>query len=114
MAFETLGARIAYVRGGLTQAEFAERLGVSRNTLVRYENDRRTPTAEILQILVTEFDVDANWLLLGAGKAPTTEDRRAAILMDHWQHCDDRGKDAMLATGAALAQSKSGKIKDVG
>ncbi len=109
MTKSILGERITQLRGELSQKAFADKLNVSRNTLSRYENGDRTPDAEFLQKLIEEFRVDANWLLLGAGEPPQEEDRREAMLLSHFRHCDETGKDAMLTTGAALAQPQSKK-----
>lgn len=114
MSKSQMGKRIVILRGELSQADFAEKLGVSRNTLSRYENGTNIPGADFLQMLVTTFGVDANWLLLGVGEPPKPElDAREAILVDHFRHCDERGKDAMITAGSALAQqTKGGKDVD--
>lgn len=111
MSKSQMGKRIAFLRGELSQADFAERLGVSRNTLSRYENGTSIPSADFLQLLVTAFGVDANWLLLGVGEPPKPElDAREAILVDHFRHCDERGKDAMITAGSALAKQTKDEI----
>jgi len=111
MSKSQMGKRIAFLRGELSQADFAERLGVSRNTLSRYENGTSIPSADFLQLLVTAFGVDANWLLLGVGEPPKPElDAREAILVDHFRHCDERGKDAMITAGSAMAKQAKDEI----
>ena len=68
--FFAVGKRIAEVRGGLTQADFAARLGVDRKTVVRWEAGERLPDGASLLKLVMEFGADLNHLLTGHGDRP--------------------------------------------
>ena len=60
----------------LTQQEFADRIGVKRNTIANYEIGRNIPIDSVLELIVREFGVSKNWLLNGTGEmfspAPTT------------------------------------------
>lgn len=105
MVFDTIGDRIAHIRGGLTQAEFSKRLGVSRKTLIRYEKNESDPSAPFLQALISDFGADPQWLLMG-GDSPMELTPREAVLVDHYRNCDETGRDAMLRTGAALAKPR--------
>lgn len=51
---------------GLGQAEFAEILGVSQQTVSHWEAGRVTPTFETFVNLSTHFAINLNWLLTGA------------------------------------------------
>ena len=53
---------------GYTQDEFARHLKVSKPTFVRYESGGRKPDAHFLSILISKFDVNINWLLIGDGE----------------------------------------------
>lgn len=105
MAFETLGERIALLRESATQQEFADALGVSRNTLVRYENNKRAPDAAFLQRLLARSGADANWLLLGVGDAPDELDSREAALLADYRASDEDDKRILERTGASFARS---------
>lgn len=48
---------------GLTQAEMAEKLGVSKSTISMYENGNREPDYEILERIADFFNVDTDYLL---------------------------------------------------
>ena len=63
------GSRIKHIRQhlGLSQKEFATRLGLSQSTLSQIENDHYRPSYESLIYLATQLGVDCNWLLLDAG-----------------------------------------------
>lgn len=64
---KTIGDRIREVRTGmgLIRDDFAELMGISRNTLARYETDERKPDADFIIKFCEEYDVSADWLLLG-------------------------------------------------
>lgn len=66
----TLGERVRAVRkellGGITQSEFAEKLGVTRDTIGNIELDRlRKPEGSmpLLLLICTKFSVREDWLL---------------------------------------------------
>jgi transcriptional regulator with XRE-family HTH domain len=65
----TFGDRIAGAREamGLKQSELAERIGVRRETLVGWEEDRTEPRANRLQMLAGLLGVSMRWLLTGEG-----------------------------------------------
>lgn len=48
---------------GLTQAEMAEKLGISKSTISMYENGNREPDYEILERIADFFNVDTDYLL---------------------------------------------------
>lgn len=68
----TLGDRLAAAReaAGLTQAQLAGKLGVKSETLDAWENDRREPRANRLQMLTGLLGVSLGWLLTGIGDGP--------------------------------------------
>lgn len=61
--------RIKLIRknAGLTQQEFATRIGVSRNTIATYETSVRIPIDAIVKSLCREFDINEIWLRTGEG-----------------------------------------------
>jgi len=69
----TLGDRLRQVRGDLSQVAFAERLGVDKNSVGRYERDERQPDADYLRRIHLEFVVSVDWLLTGEGDMHPTE-----------------------------------------
>lgn len=62
-----LGGRIAALRRdrGLSQAELAQRLGISASAVGMYEQGRREPSVEMLVAMATEFRVSTDYLLTG-------------------------------------------------
>lgn len=52
----------------LTQQEFADRIGIKRNSFANYETGRNTPIDAIIVSICKEFNVNENWLRTGEGE----------------------------------------------
>lgn len=52
----------------LTQQEFAERIGVKRNTVATYEMGRSIPSDAAVSLICREFNVNETWLRTGEGE----------------------------------------------
>jgi len=64
---KAIGERIKFVRGGLSREKFAQKIGSCRNSIMRYENGKASPSMELMARICTEFNILPNWLLLGEG-----------------------------------------------
>ncbi|MEJ6397712.1 helix-turn-helix domain-containing protein [Yoonia sp. 208BN28-4] len=80
----TLGDRLATAReaAGLTQAQLAKQLGVKTSVLDGWENDRKEPRANRLQMLTGLLGVSLRWLLTGEGDGPDNEAEDLAVSAD--------------------------------
>ncbi|MFQ9567868.1 MAG: helix-turn-helix domain-containing protein [Roseburia inulinivorans] len=63
----------------LTQQEFADRLGIKRNTVAQYEIGRNEPIDAVIISICREFDVNEEWLRTGKGDMFLPLDRNADI-----------------------------------
>ena len=52
----------------LTQAEFAGRIGVKRNTVATYEMGRNVSSDAAVNLICREFNVNEAWLRTGSGE----------------------------------------------
>lgn len=52
---------------GITQAEFAKRIGSVQNTITGYESGKRTPSNPVISSICKEFGVSETWLRTGDG-----------------------------------------------
>ena len=52
---------------GLTQQEFADKLGVKRGTVANYELIRNEPSNSVVSLICREFNVNETWLRTGEG-----------------------------------------------
>lgn len=93
--------RIRYLRKqlDLTQQEFAERIGVKRNTIATYETGRNEPIDAVVSLICREFNVDENWLRTGDGEMfvkKTEEEEIADLVYDLLNPKDDAFLEAVL------------------
>lgn len=52
----------------ITQQEFADRIGIKRNSYANYETGRNTPIDAIILSICREFRVNEEWLRTGYGE----------------------------------------------
>ena len=64
------------VREKMSQAELADKLGVSRSTVGMYELGKREPDFETLEAIADLFNVDMNFLLGKVGSELSPKDER--------------------------------------
>ena len=61
----------------LTQQEFADRIGIKRNTIANYESGRNEPVDSVISLICREYGVNEIWLRTGEGEMftpnPATE-----------------------------------------
>ncbi len=70
---------------GLTQQEFADVIGIKRNTFSQYEIGRNEPIDAVINLICREFDVNENWLRTGEGEMfieKTKDEQIAEMLAD--------------------------------
>ena len=53
---------------GLTQQEFADRLGISRGNIATYETREGCPGNSVVNLICREFNVSETWLRTGGGE----------------------------------------------
>lgn len=80
----TLGDRLCVAReaAGLTAQALAQRLGVKTSLLDAWENDRKEPRANRLQMLTGLLGVSLRWLLTGEGEGPDVDDEDTLVSDD--------------------------------
>ena len=63
------GERFLWIRKTtkLTQEGFGQLMGVSRQTVNAYENDRQRPTWDMMERVCRELEISPPWLLTGIG-----------------------------------------------
>ena len=59
----TFSDKLKKLRGALTQAEFARRIGLAQNSYHRYESGERIPDIDVLSKLASRLNVSTDWLL---------------------------------------------------
>lgn len=51
----------------MTQQEFADKLGIKRNTVATYESGRNKPIDAVVTLICNVFNINKEWLLYGNG-----------------------------------------------
>lgn len=75
----------------LTQQEFADKLGIKRNTVATYETGKSNPSDSAVALICKEFSVNEEWLRTGYGKifrASPTDELDALALKYNLTHQD--------------------------
>ena len=108
-----VGERIKAIRGGMTQQEFADLLGVSRKTITRYEAGSHLPDAEFLIKLNVLYSIQPLWLLTGKGQDVAGErlSPRESRLLAAYRAADAEGRSALESMAALLAARTPTKKK---
>ena len=70
----TLGERIRKVRGEMSQAAFAAKIGINKNLLGKYERGESIPGGEILAQMRDALGISVDWLLTGWMPPPHWDD----------------------------------------
>lgn len=52
---------------GLTQQDFADRIGIARGNIGAYEVNKNAPSDAVISLICREFNVSENWLRTGEG-----------------------------------------------
>ncbi|GAB6037671.1 hypothetical protein JCM15519_38360 [Fundidesulfovibrio butyratiphilus] len=71
----TTAARLKFIRGKRTQAEFAQVAGIHKNTLGRYERGESEPDLVAARQICLAFGVEPKWLLFGDGPVTVGSDQ---------------------------------------
>lgn len=80
-----MNERIKMIRSNakLTQQDFADRIGIKRNTVALYESGNCGVSDAVIKLICREFSVHEHWLRTGEGEMyDLPEDRTAAIVAD--------------------------------
>ncbi|MDE6997449.1 MAG: helix-turn-helix domain-containing protein [Oscillospiraceae bacterium] len=92
----------------LTQAEFATRLGVKRNTVATYEMGRSQPSDAAIMLICREFNVNEEWLRTGRGEMfleLSRDDEIAAFVGDVLQNKPNDFRKRFIAMLSRLNSS---------
>lgn len=98
---------------GMTQQEFADKLGLKRNSVANYEIGRNIPMDPIINSMCREFGVNEVWLRTGEGGDENmfmqiTEDDRFSLSLGKLSVTDNEFAKNMLN---AIAEASPEKLK---
>jgi repressor LexA len=87
---------------GLSRAELAEKLGVSRSAVGNYEINVSAPKEEILLRLFDALDVDPNYLYCDSYRGGSTYSQEELSLLELYRGLTLSGQQTMQTVGRAL------------
>ena len=93
----------------LTQQEFADKIGIKRNSVAKYETGENVPSAASISLICREFDVNEEWLRTGIGEMFIPLDRRSSIAKLTKQLLDeeeDSFKNRLISVLANLTEDQ--------
>jgi len=75
------GERLTDIRRklGFNQVDFSEKLGLTQQSLSRYEKNKNIPSIEFVQKLTNIFDINLNWLLIGKGEKFLKDEKNITV-----------------------------------
>jgi len=102
MRKEDVGKRLRIFREArsITQQELADKLGVTRLTITRYELGQLSLGVESIERLITVYGVNVAWLLTGDGamfiSMVTTSQKMSPELEELCRHLQEHAEDIQL------------------
>ena len=94
---------------GITQQEFADKLGLKRNTIATYEIGKAVPSDRVVSDLCNKYNVNEKWLRTGEGKKFISLNRTQQIAQftaDLFKGEKDSFKERLLLALAKLNEDE--------
>lgn len=94
---------------GLTQQEFAENIGIKRNTVAQYEIGRNEPIDAVISLICKAYNVSESWLRDGLGPMfveITRDDQIAAFIDGAMKGEDANFKRRLLSVLSRLGEDE--------
>jgi transcriptional regulator with XRE-family HTH domain len=96
----------------LTQAEFAERIKISRTYLASIEERKRKVNERVISLIATAFGINEQWLLTGLGDMfDKPKDHRLDRVMHNFSKLDILLQDFLLKEIDLLLEYQDNKDK---
>ena len=100
---------------GLSQQEFADRIGIKRGAVANYEVGRNEPIDAVISLICREFNVSERWLRTGEGDMFVQISRDKEVMRfvgDVMQGEDDNFRRRFLLALARLPEEHWAEIED--
>lgn len=113
----SFGLRIRELRKVLemTQNDFAIRIGLTQNTITKYETGLRSPSNQIVISICREFNVNEDWLRTGKGDMfnPMSEDEELDLYIGRISGSEDKFKKNLLKALCKLSEDEWNVLKKI-
>ena len=108
---ETVGSRIAAIRGDKTLEEFAKSIGVSRQAVAKWERGESPPKVVQLEKISEVYGFDLAFIAFGLSN-PDTRDMVTRAIGEKVQLLTEPQKELILANVNALLDNGNGANKN--
>lgn len=110
-----MNTRIQAVRKSfkMTQDEFAEKIGLSKNFVWMIEKGDRIPSERTIKDICREFKVNYDWLVNGTGEMFQDDDSDAQAIVDSVMTGDNEFAKKILVQFARLDESRWRQIEEI-
>ena len=101
---------------GLTQQEFADKLGVARNNIAGYEAGNRNPSDAAISLICTKCNVNESWLRTGEGNIFPPIDRQteiARLTKQLLNEDEDSFKNRLISVLANLSEDQWSLLAEI-
>jgi transcriptional regulator with XRE-family HTH domain len=106
MATTTINTRIKAIRTALkmSQREFGKRIYTSQSLLTEIESGHMKATNRTIQLIVSQYNVNKDWLLTGKGEMFSAQkpDIKKIQLLEIFNELDDMLQDYLLLQSKEL------------
>ena len=112
-----MGDRIKQIRlaAGLTQQQFAERIGLSRKYIALIETGSREPSDRTISDICREFGVSQSWLQTGEGEMflPRSKNEELALMVaDLMAEADDSFRKRFVSAFLSFPPDKLAVLEE--
>lgn len=97
----------------LTQAEFAEKMGLSRSYINMIEMGTKTPAERTIKDICRMYNVNYKWLVNGIGEMFTENDSDAQAIVDSVMSGDNEFAKKILVKFARLSEERWKQIEEI-
>lgn len=110
-----MNTRIQAVRKSfkMTQDEFAEKIGLSKNFVWMIEKGDRIPSERTIKDICREFKVNYDWLVNGTGEMFQDDDSDAQAIVDSVMTGDNEFAKKILVQFARLDENRWRQIEEI-
>lgn len=110
-----MNTRIQQIRktAKMTQDEFADKIGLSKNFVWMIEKGERTPSERTIKDICREFKVNYDWLVNGTGDMFQDDDGDAQAIVDSVMTGDNEFAKKILVKFAKLSEEHWKQLEEI-
>ena len=110
-----MNTRIQQIRktAKMTQDEFADKIGLSKNFVWMIEKGERTPSERTIKDICREFKVNYDWLVNGTGDMFQSVDSDAQAIVDSVMTGDNEFAKKILVKFAKLSDEHWKQLQEI-